>query len=82
MAAHCIKIYGKNEHEITALASTVEILSTDIGVDFGIKKCGTLILKRGKVVRSHGIELPSGEKIKEIKETGYSPEKLSQFVKN
>ena len=55
-----LKIYGKNEHELNALASTVEIFSTDIGMDFGIKKCGTLILKRGKVVRSDGIELPMG----------------------
>ena len=46
-----LKIYGKNEREINALASTVEIFSTAIGMDFGIKKCSTLILKRGKVVR-------------------------------
>ena len=62
-----LKIYRKNGREINALASTVEIFSTDIGLDFWIKKCGTLILKRGKVVRSDGIELPSGEKLRRLK---------------
>ena len=76
-----LKIYGKNEREINALTSTVEIFSTDIGMEFGIKKCGTLILKRGKVVRSDGIELPSGEKIKEIEETGYKYLGITEYDK-
>ena len=32
-------------------------------MEFSTKKCGTLVLKRGKVVRSDGLELPSGERI-------------------
>ena len=76
-----LKIYGKNEREINALTSTVDIFSTDIGMEFGIKKCGTQILKRGKVVRSDGIELPSGEKIKEIEETGYKYLGITEYDK-
>ena len=75
------KIYGKNEREINALAFTVNIFSTDIGMEFGIKKCGTLIFKRGKVVRSDGIELPRGEKIKEIEETGYKYLGITEYDK-
>ena len=40
-------------------------------MDFWIKKCGIFILKQGKAVKSNGLELPSGDKIKEIKEGGY-----------
>ena len=51
---------------------TVHIFSTDIGMEFGIKKCGILILKRGKITRSEGIELPNGDKLKEVGEEGYT----------
>ena len=50
-------------------------------MEFGIKKCGTLILKRGKVVRFDGIELPSGDKIKEIEETGYKYLGITEYDK-
>jgi len=59
-----LKIYGKSEREINALVSTVELFSA--GIEFGTKKCGTLVLKRGKVVRSDGLELPKGEKIQKV----------------
>ena len=52
------------------MVSTVEVFSTDVGMEFGTKKCGTLVLKRGKVVRSDGLELPSGEKIQNVEEGG------------
>ena len=58
-----LKIYGKSECEIHSLVSTVELFSTDVGMEFGTKKCGTLVLKRGKAVRSDGLELPSVEKM-------------------
>ena len=66
-----IKIYGKSEREINGLVSTVEIFSNNIGMEFGAKKCGTLTLKRGKVVETEGLELPSGDKIKEVEDGGY-----------
>ena len=51
--------------------STVEVFSQDIGMEFGIKKCGVIIMNRGKFKSTGGIELPSVEKIKEIEEDGY-----------
>ena len=49
--------WAKSECEINGLVSTVQILSNDIGMEFGIKKCGALVLKRGKVVSSEGVEI-------------------------
>ena len=46
--------------------------SEDIGVEFGLKKCGVVILKKGKVVRFDGIHLPNQEIMKEVDEKGYT----------
>ena len=35
-----LKLYGKTENEIEGFVSTVEVFSQDIGMAFGIKKCG------------------------------------------
>eukprot|EP00795_Rhopilema_esculentum_P008908 gene8908-biopygen10486 len=40
-------------------------------MQFGIEKCGVIIMKRGKMVTCDGIELPDGEKIKGVDEEGY-----------
>ena len=42
-------------------------------MEFGIKKCGVLVLKQGKVheVKSRGLNLPDGELMKTIEEEGY-----------
>ena len=67
-----LKLYGKSEKQIDSLVRTVHILSTDIGMEFGIRKCGLLILKKGKIVRHQGIELPNGETMKEVEQEGYT----------
>ena len=66
-----LKIFAKSEHEINGLVSTIQILSKDTGMEFGIKKCGVLQLKRGKVVSSEGADMPDGERIKEAEKNGY-----------
>ena len=66
-----LKIFAKSEREINGLVSTIQILSKDIGMEFGIKKCGVLQLKRGKVVSSEGADMPDGERIKEAEKNGY-----------
>ena len=40
--------------------------------EFGIRKCGFLILKRGKSVRHQSIVLPNGENMKEVEQDGYT----------
>ena len=42
--------------------------SQDIGMDFGIDKCMKLMLRRGKVTPSVGIQLPGGRKTKSLVE--------------
>ena len=66
-----LKLYGKSENEIKGLVSTIEVFSQDIGVEFGTKKCDVIIMNRGKVKSTDGIELPSDEKIREVVEDGY-----------
>ena len=43
-----LKLYGKSENEMKGLVSTVEVFSQDIGMELGIKKCGVIIMNRGK----------------------------------
>ena len=43
----------------------------DVGVVFGLHKCAVLVLKRGKMVQTEGIELPDGRRMREINLDGY-----------
>ena len=40
-------------------------------MQFGIDKCAVLVMKRGKLVLCDGIEMPDGNIIREVEETGY-----------
>ena len=42
------------------------MITHDIGMEFGVKKCGVAIMKRGKLVESEDIHLGNGESIKAI----------------
>ena len=66
-----LKLFGKNEREVDSLVSTVKMISEDIGMEFGINKCGTATMKRGKLIKSNGIKLSNGETINEVDEKGY-----------
>ena len=63
-----LKLFGKSQDQIDSLIKTVFIFSEDIGMEFGLKKCGVVILKKGKLVKSDGIHLPSQEIMKEVDE--------------
>ena len=52
--------------------STVHIFSTDIGMEFGLRNCGVVTLKREKIARCEGVELPDGEVMKEVEQEGYT----------
>ena len=66
-----LKIFAKSGREINGLISTIQLLNNDTGMEFGIKKCGVLVLKRGTVVSSEGVEISNGERIKKIEKNGY-----------
>ena len=61
-----LKLYGRNEKEISSLVHTVRVFSSDIGMDFGIKKCATMVMKRGKLDKSEDISSPDGRIIRSI----------------
>ena len=66
-----LKVYGKDKAETASLVSTVQLISQDIGTEFGIKKCGVVVLKRGKLCQSEGVKLINGQTIKEVNDEGY-----------
>ena len=66
-----LKLFGKSYEQINSHAQTVHIFSSDIGMEFGIKKCGVLVLKRGKIAKTEEIVLPDGQVVKEIDDNGY-----------
>ena len=63
------------------LARTAHVFSTDIGMEFGLKKCGILTMKREIVVRCEGIKLPNCEVMKEVQKEGYTYLGVVEFDK-
>ena len=53
-------MYGTSENECLLL----RFLAKNIGMEFGIRKCGVIIMNRGKVKATKGIQSPSDEKIR------------------
>ena len=45
-----LKLFSKSEKHMDIVVRTVHVFSTEIRIEFGMKKCGILIMKRGKVV--------------------------------
>ena len=56
-----LKLYSRSEKGLDSLVQTVRVFSEDIGMEFGIEKCAMLLMEKGKVVKSVGIELPDGK---------------------
>ena len=63
-----LKLYSRNEKGLDSLVQTVRVFSEDIGMEFGIEKCTMLVMEKGKIVKSVGIELPDGKVIKSLRE--------------
>ena len=56
-----MNLYAKNEQYIDSLIHLTQAFSSDIGMIFGMAKCGRLIVNRGKVKSTCGISLPQGQ---------------------
>ena len=63
-----IKLFAKNEKELETLINAVRIYSQDIGMEFGIEKCATLVMKSGKRHLTDGMKLPNQDKIRTLAE--------------
>ena len=44
-----LKLYGKDDREADSLVNTLRVINSDIGMEFGLKKCGGPILKKGRL---------------------------------
>ena len=63
-----LKLYSRSEKGLDSLVQTVCVFSEDIGMEFGIEKCAMLVMEKGKIVKSVGIELPDGKVSKSSQE--------------
>ena len=43
-----LKLYGKSKNELESLVQTVRIFTGNIKMRFGIQKCATIVMKRGR----------------------------------
>ena len=66
-----LELFAENEDQIDSLVNTEWIYSEGVKMEFVLPKCGVLIMKRRKVVKSEGISIPDGKAMKNIEEGGY-----------
>ena len=64
-----LKVYGKSKKEIESIIHTVRIFSEDIGMEFGLDKCATITLRRGKLEKDSSVQLPDGQEIQQLEES-------------
>ena len=67
-----LKLLSKSREQMHTLMRTVYVFSTDIGMEFRMKKCGILTMMKEKVVKCEGIKLPTSDVMKEIEKEGYT----------
>ena len=66
------KLFSKSKEQMDTLVKIVHVLSTDIGMEFGIKNCGIFTTKRVEVVRREGMKLTNFEVMKAVEKEGYT----------
>ena len=66
-----LKLYGASKDQLDSLVQVVRIFSQDIRRLFGLDKCEVLEMRRGRQVRSNGIDLPDDQHIREVEEEGH-----------
>ena len=58
-----IRLISKSEKELQTLIHEVRIYSQDVGMEFGLEKCATLVMKSGRWHLSDGMERENQDKI-------------------
>ena len=58
-----IRLYGKSSNELESLLNTLRIFSTDISMEFGLDKCATLTIHKGKATHTEGLRTQTGKQI-------------------
>ena len=63
-----LKLYSRSEKGLDSLIQTLRVFSEDIGMEFVKEKCAMLVMEKGKIVTSVGIEFPDGKVIRSVQE--------------
>ena len=63
-----LKLHSRSEKGLDSLVQTVRVFSEYRVMEFGIEKCAVLVMEKGRIVTSVGIELPDGKVIKSLQE--------------
>ena len=66
-----LKIFARNKNDLEAIINSVRIFTETTRMKFGLQKCATLIMKRGKKIEDSGIEIGSDQIIEDIGESSY-----------
>jgi hypothetical protein len=66
-----LKLYARDKEDLGKLLEVVRVFSRDIRMEFGLDKCAMVEVKAGREVVCEGIELPDGQRIREVDEDGY-----------
>ena len=66
-----LKLYARGRDDLEKLLEVVRTFSRDIRMEFGLDKCAMLEMRAGVKVACEGIDLPDGQRIKEVDENGY-----------
>ena len=64
-----LKLYSRSEKGLDSLVQIVRVFSEDMGMEFSIEKCTMLVMEKGKIVKSVGVELPDGKVIKSLQQS-------------
>ena len=63
-----LMLYSRREKELNSLVQTFRVFGEDIGMEFDKEKCAMLVMEKGKIDKSVGIELPGGKVTKSLQE--------------
>ena len=63
-----LRLYVSNKKSLESLIQTVLVFNNDIEMEFGVKKCAILTMKKGKMANSDGIALPNKTTMEGLKE--------------
>ena len=61
-----LKLYANNDQRLRDLINIVSMFSNDINMKFGLDKCNTLSIRKGKLIESNNISLNNEETIKAL----------------
>ena len=63
-----LKLFARTKTELETLINTTRIFSQDIQMEFGMEKCALLVMKKGKLETTEGMELPNQTEMRALGE--------------